>query len=103
MSPLKDLDDLHDTLTENGALLADGFEPALIGWVEQFTSGPLALYDRQRCIDILMKDGLSWEEADEYFTFNVTGAWTGDGTPAFAELLPGTAAPRIEDKYIEMC
>ena len=67
------------------ALLADGFEDALIGVGQQFNK-TLAVYDRQRCIEILMeRDGMSDEEAVEYFEYNVTGAWVGEYTPIFLE------------------
>lgn len=33
-----------------------------------------------------MKDGMSHEEAIEFFYFNVIGAWIGEGTPCFAVL-----------------
>ena len=67
------------------ALLADGFEDALIGVGQQFNK-TLAVYDRQRCIEILMeRDGMSDEEAVEYFEFNVTGAWVGGNPPIFFE------------------
>ncbi len=41
------------------------------------------LYDRSKCIEILMRDGCTYEEAVEYFEFNVSGAWVGDRTPGF--------------------
>lgn len=64
-------------------LLADGFEEAFIGYCQQFTK-TLACYDRAKCIDILMKrDGMTEEEAEEFFEFNVTGAFVGDHTPVF--------------------
>ena len=67
------------------ALLADGFEDALIGVGQQFNK-TLAVYDRQRCIEILMeRDGMSDEEAVEYFEFNLTGACVGENTPIFFE------------------
>jgi hypothetical protein len=70
------------------ALLADGFEQALIGYVERSTQPPLALYDRQKCIEILMlRDHMSINDANEFFEFNVIGAWMGDNTPAFATIL----------------
>jgi hypothetical protein len=28
---------------------------------------------------------MSWEEAVEYFDFNVAGAWVGESTPVFLE------------------
>ena len=67
------------------ALLADGFEDALIGVGQQFNK-TLAVYDRQKCIEILIdRDGMSEEEAVEYFEFNVTNAWVGENTPIFFE------------------
>ena len=67
------------------ALLADGFEDALIGVGQQFYK-TLAVYDRQKCIEILMeRDGMTDEEAVEYFDYNVTGAWVGENTPIFFE------------------
>jgi hypothetical protein len=78
-------DVVNEALEANQALLADGFEEALVGYVERFNSGPLALYDRQHCIRILMdRDGMTEEEADEFLQVNVIGAWVGDKTPAFA-------------------
>jgi len=32
---------------------------------------------------MVARDGMTEEEAIEYFEFNVTGAWVGEGTPAF--------------------
>ena len=70
-------------------LFADGYEDALIGYVERFGMEPIALYDRNKCIQILMKrDGMSFEEASEFFAFNTIGAWMGDSTPAFATIIP---------------
>lgn len=69
------------------ALLADGFEKALIGYVTIFNRS-VALYDRQKCIKILIsRDGMSHEEAEEFFEFNVAGAYMGENTPAFATIL----------------
>ena len=68
-----------------GALLADGFEDALIGFGYQFNY-PIAVYSRKRCIDILMDDGImDYEEATEYFDFNVAGAYVGESTPVFLD------------------
>jgi len=82
------LDEVREALAETEALLADGFEGALIGTMRRFNEGPVALYDYDKCIEILMqRDGMSYEEAVEFFEFNTIGAWMGDGTPAFANLV----------------
>jgi len=66
-------------------LLADGFEDAYIGVVYIFNK-VLSVYDMDLCLDILVKrDGMTREEAQEYFDFNVLGAYVGEDTPAFFE------------------
>ena len=71
----------HDPET----LLADGFEDALVGYGTRFVHG-VAVYSMSKCLDILMeRDGMTDEEAMEYFTFNVTGAYVGENTPVFLE------------------
>ena len=73
---------------DNEILLADGFEDAYMGLATQFTKTPLAIYDRNKCIDILVnRDGMSEEEAEEYFQYNVEGAWVGENTPMFLQPL----------------
>lgn len=68
------------------ALLADGFEEAYLGIFMRFGQEPLASYDYGKCIDVLMqRDGMSYEDAVEFFDFNVIGAWMGDGTPVFID------------------
>ena len=64
-------------------MLAVGFEEALIGYGNQFNNH-VAIYDRDKCIDILMeRDGMDIEEAEEYFEYNVQGAYVGEETPVF--------------------
>ena len=64
-------------------MLAVGFEEALIGYGNQFNKH-VAIYDRDKCIDILMeRDGMDIEEAEEYFEYNVQGAYVGEETPVF--------------------
>jgi hypothetical protein len=66
------------------ALKADGFDEAIIG-VGAICSNPeILIYDSNKCIKILMeRDGMEYEEASEYFDFNVRGAYVGEGTPMF--------------------
>ena len=72
-----------DTYPEEGTLTADGFEDALIGYGQQF-SYPVAVYDVEKCISILqLRDGMTEDEAVEYFEFNVQGAYVGESTPIF--------------------
>ncbi len=79
------LAELLGQLTEDypDALLADGFEEAIVGTVQQFNK-TLVCYDRDKCIRILMRrDGMSREDAEEFFSFNVVGSYVGENTPCF--------------------
>lgn len=67
----------------DGVLLADGFEEAFSGIGIQYTKPPVAIYDRAECIECLVRSGLTHEEAEEYFSYNVEGAWVGEQTPIF--------------------
>ena len=69
---------------DENVLLADGFEDAFVGIGRQFGK-PIAIYDRFECIEILIKEGMSEEEAEDYFQYNTEGAWVGDQTPIFLE------------------
>ena len=67
----------------DGCLMADGFEEALIGFGTRFNS-PVTIYDFNKCIGILVeRDGMSYDEAQEYMDFNVLGAYVGEETPIF--------------------
>lgn len=88
-------EEIRDQLGElnEDAILFDGFEDALIGYIQRFSASGhvlVALYDRAKCIEILMdRDGMDEEGAEEFFGFNVEGCYAGEHTPAFATLFPG--------------
>jgi hypothetical protein len=69
---------------DENVLLADGFDDAFVGIGRQF-GRPIAVYNKSKCIDILQED-MSEEEAEEYFQYNVEGAWVGENTPIFLEI-----------------
>ncbi len=73
-------------------LCADGFDDAILGVCERAGSLDVVAYDANKCIEILMeRDGMGFEEAVEYFGFNVLGGYVGDRTPVFITHL--TPAP----------
>ena len=68
-------------------LTCDGFDDAFLGVVERFNQQPLALYDKEKMLSIMVqRDEMTYEQALEFFDYNVQGAWAGEGTPAFATL-----------------
>jgi hypothetical protein len=78
--------DIVEALPDD-AMLADGFEDALVGMVET-ADGLVALYDRRKCIKILEdRDDMTEEDAEEYFDYNVIRGAVGTGAPMFAEIM----------------
>jgi len=67
-----------DTFPDNEILIADGFDAAVIG-ID--TLEMRLIYSVTKCIKILMKQGMSEEDAIEYFDFNVSSAYMGEQTP----------------------
>jgi hypothetical protein len=66
------------------ALLCDGFDLAIIGMVERINLGPIVAYDVDKMLDIMIeRDGMTYEEAMEYFDYNIIGARLGENTPIY--------------------
>jgi len=83
MSPDKILEVMAEVNPE--AIVYDNLKSALVGIATQFNKSIL-VYDYQKCIDIIMDDGMTREEAEEYFNFNVLGCWAGEHTPCFINM-----------------
>ena len=64
-------------------LTMDGYDDCIVGIVERFGSPPIVCYDRDQVLEKLGKDGMSRDEAEEFFEFNQIGAWVGEETPCF--------------------
>ena len=64
------------------AILFDGYEQAFIGVSHRYGQPPLVVYSYRKCIEINMKrDGMSYEEAIEWFEYNAMRTWAGKHTP----------------------
>ena len=90
LTPLDLVAELSDTLIDGegeGLILLDGFEEALLGYATRFDNLCVAAYDKNRCLQILMnRNGMDECEAEEFFDYNVIGAWMGVRTPIFVTL-----------------
>lgn len=68
------------------ALLADGFEHALVGIARRAGEPALAVYSISRAINhLVIKGGLTHEGAEEYPEFNSIGAWNGPHSPIWLD------------------
>lgn len=61
------------------------FDKAIVGVVTNVKNQSVC-YDTNKIIKILMKeDGMTEEEAREFFEFNILGSWVGEFTPVYLE------------------
>ena len=66
---------------ETELIKADGFDDAIIGLEQQQMK---LVYSVPMCIDVLVKEGMSVDDAIDYFEYNVRGSLTFD-SPLFVD------------------
>jgi len=84
MSRHKEFIDHMDAIEEEYLRLeprAD-YDPCVVGGVRQFNRTFL-LYSTRRILEMHVRSGMSYEEAEEYFEFNTVGGWYGEQTFIF--------------------
>jgi len=59
------------------------FDECIIGTATRCGMDVVLVYDVEKIIDILIQQGMSDEEAWEYYGFNIEGAYVGEKTPLF--------------------
>jgi hypothetical protein len=57
-------------------IIATGWGDALVG-VGWRLNTPIAVYDRDKVMEMLIADGLDYSDADEYISFNIEGVSLG--------------------------
>jgi hypothetical protein len=71
-------------------LWADGLLYAVIGIATRADGLRVVCYSIEKIIEVFMtRDGMTEEEAYEFYEFNVACAWVGDKTPIFVETIKG--------------
>ena len=59
-----------------------GLDEAIIG-VEQMTMR--VVYSESKCLAILMRNGVTFKEAEDHFEFNIKTEYMGEKTPIFVD------------------
>jgi hypothetical protein len=70
-------------MIEAGTILFDGLESALLGFAHSCGLPSVAVYSEEKVLEIFEKQGMSRDEAQEYYDFNVLGSSLGERTPLF--------------------
>jgi hypothetical protein len=68
------------------ALFMDGYDDCIVGVSHRFGQEPIVAYNMHKVIKKLMGEGMTQDEAEEFYEFNQIGAWMGDRTPCFVIL-----------------
>ena len=76
------IDEIVENYPDDEILKADGFDKAIIG-IEIHSMR--LIYSVSKCLEILADDEMTYEDALEYFDYNVRGAWVGDLTPIWCD------------------
>lgn len=84
-----DTDELLAELAEENpkAMTADGFQDALIGITANYHHPVVAVYDLGLCVEVLMDQGMTEDDALEYLQFNTISAYVGPNGPLFIKTL----------------
>ena len=80
---LAEQEEIHE-----GLLKMDGYDDCIVGITERFGQESHLTYDYDRVIAKLVAEGMTEEDAVEFYEFNQLGAWVGDRTPSFIRLAP---------------
>lgn len=57
------------------------FDEAIVGIGERCGQPALIVYDADKIVEVLVKQGMTGDEAREYASFNIYEAWLGPNTP----------------------
>jgi len=69
-----------------GAVILSDLDTAIIGIVEDF-NGRRILYSKEKILNILMvRDGMTESEAEEFYDYNILGLYAGEQNPVFLNL-----------------
>ena len=68
---------------DNELLLMDGYDDCIVGLMSRFGQPSIVCYDQHKVIKKLVSQGMTHDEADEWFEYNQIGAWMGETTPCF--------------------
>lgn len=77
-----------DWINENfvNVLYPTGYADCILGVAERFGGPPVAVLDLEKMLTKLRQDGMTDEEALEYFEYNILGAYLGEETPVYMHI-----------------
>jgi len=74
--------EIIDSFEDEELLFVDGFDAAIIG-ID--TVNYRVVYNKEIMIEVLIAEGMSYEDALEHFSYNIEGAYVGEETPIYCQ------------------
>lgn len=76
--------------SEESLLFAEGYDDAIMG-IAELNGTASVVYDSAKVVKILRsRDGMTRADAEEFFAYNVAGAFLGESSPIFLQRIrPG--------------
>jgi len=80
-------DEIAENYPELLVLDPEYFDAAILGVVNRINTVAVC-YSESKIIEILMnEDKMDYDEAIEYYQYNILGSWVGEHTPVYLEAL----------------
>jgi len=74
--------EIIDLFEDEELMFVDGFDDAIIG-ID--TVSYRVVYNKEIMIEVLIAEGMSYEDALEHFSYNIEGAYVGEKTPIYCQ------------------
>lgn len=88
MHSRKQIEDFCDSMEIDVLLLPEEYDIAIVGLSCKFNEYSV-VYDTVKCYQVLVDfHGMTYEDAVEYFDFNIAGGYLGAGTCTFLVEIP---------------
>lgn len=68
------------------------FDACILGVASRCGMEPVVVYDRACLVGKFMDQGMTAEDAEEWVSYNVTGAYVGERTPMYLDRIDDDAA-----------
>ena len=68
-------------------LFMDGYDCCIVGVAGRIGFETMLVYDREKVLETLVKEGMTYEDAVDFHEFNQAGSYVGERTPMFITLL----------------
>jgi hypothetical protein len=74
--------EIIDLFEDEELMFVDGFDDAIIG-IDMVSYR--VVYNKEIMIELLIAEGMSYEDALEHFSYNIEGAYVGEKTPIYCQ------------------